>query len=539
MPPKSVIFPSFHDGYLHRKIDGGLRLESAMRFPRQGGILMNRALLRRLAGFAVLWLAAQVIAQSAAPVFPNPGKTSMSKENQHALGMEVAAQVYQDMPVLPDNSPESQYVRQLGQKLVATIPQQYSWPFEFHVIPQKEINAFAIPGGQMFINVGTITAARNEAELAGVMGHEMAHVYMQHSAKQASKAQTTSMIAGIASAVLGGTVGEMAGGMVGQLGQMGIQMGAQGLTMNYSRNDESQADAVGAVILYKASYNPQAMVDFFKTMEAQSGAAPPELFSSHPNPGNRQQAVQKQIARWPTQNYVVDSPNFDKVHQHAMQVKTYTAQEIRAGPQSGQWMALNQRNGASLQSSGASTFPTKAQAATSSPPAPASLQNILPSHHMVNADLGPMKIHRPDNWLVDLPEQQGQFVVIAPKAAVTNTGVGYGVLLNGTAGPKGQRMSIDDMTTQLIQHIQQSNELEQLEKPQPVTVGGIEGRSTFLHSPSPFPDANGQAQPERDWLVIVPQHDGSLIFMIFVAPQADFARFQPTYEAMVKSVQFR
>jgi len=82
----------------------------------------------------------------------------MSKDNQHAMGMEVAAQVYQEMPVLPDNRPAPQYVRQLGQKLVDTIPQQYSWPFEFHVIPQKEINAFAIPGGQMFINLGTSEA---------------------------------------------------------------------------------------------------------------------------------------------------------------------------------------------------------------------------------------------------------------------------------------------------------------------------------------------------------------------------------------------
>ena len=120
-------------------------------------------------------------------------------------------------------------------------------------------------------------------------------------------------------------------------------MGAQGLIMKYSRNDESQADAVGAVILYKAGYNPQAMVDFFKTMGAQPGAAPPELFSSHPNPGNRQQAIQKQIAHWPAKDYVENSPNFDKIHKHALQVKAYTAQEIQAGAKSGNGLRLIRR----------------------------------------------------------------------------------------------------------------------------------------------------------------------------------------------------
>lgn len=364
-------------------------------------------------------------------------------------------------------------------------------------------------------------------------------MYMQHSAKQAGKAQTTGMIAGLASMALGVSgVGEMAGGLVGQLGQMGIQMGAQGLITKYSRNDESQADAVGAVILYKAGYNPQSMVEFFKTMGAQAGAAPPELFSSHPNPGNRQQAIQKQIGNWPAENYVENSPDFDKIHQHAMQVKVYTAQEIQAGAKSGQWAALNQRNGASLHSSGASTFPTQSSAAANSAQTPVSLQSVLPSHRTVKADLGPMKIHHPENWKVTLPEQQGQFVTIAPHAGITNSGVAYGVLLNGVAGPKGQPLGIDDMTVQLIQHIQQSNELEQLSKPQPITVGGVEGRSTFLRSPSPLPDAKGQSQQERDWLVTVPRHDGSLIFMVFVAPQSEFDRFQPTYEAMLKSVQF-
>lgn len=514
---------------------------------------MNRTLRMNLSLFVFLSLSVQTFAQSSAPVpggsapvprssapvpqsnapvFPDPGK-AMSRDKQQALGMEVAAQVYQQMPVLPDSSPETQYVRKLGQKLVSTIPQEYSWPFEFHVIPQKEINAFALPGGQMFINLGTLNYSRKEAELAGVMAHEMAHVYMQHSAKQAGKAEKTSMVAGIASAILGSTVGGTAGG----LAQMGIQMGAQGLLMKYSRTDESQADAVGAVILYKAGYNPQAMVDFFKTMGAEAGAAPPELFSSHPNPGNRQQAIARQIAGWPAANYVDASPDFDKAHQHASQLRTYSAQEIEAGAKSGQWAALNQRNGASLNSSGASTFPTSDPAAATA--TPVSLESVLPSQKMVNANLGPMSINRPENWQVALPKEQGHFVTIAPQAGITEKGVAYGVLLNGAPAPKGQRLSIDEMTVQLVRQIQQNNELEQLGEPKPTTVGGVEGRYTLLRSTSPTPNSGGQPQPERDVLITIPRSDGSLIYMIFVAPEADFARLRPTFEAMLKSVKFR
>ena len=501
---------------------------------------MNSVLGRRLLCSVALLAATHAYAQTETPTFPNPGKTSMSREQQHALGMQAAAQIFQQMPVLPDDSPESLYIRQLGQKLVATIPEQYSWPFEFHVVPQKEINAFALPGGQMFVNIGTITAAKNEAELAGVMGHEMSHVYMQHSAKQAGKAQTTSMLAGIAQIALGVTgVGDKAGGLVGQLGQMGIQMGAEGMMMKFSRSDESQADAVGTLILYKAGYNPQSMADFFKTLAEQGGPTPPQLFSDHPNPGNREQAIQKQIANWPTANYLKDSPGFAQVHQHAKSVKAYTAQEIQAGAKSGQWASLNQKNGAGLESAGDSSFPTRGSAAATMSPTTVSLRNVLPNDHMVNANLGPIQITHPENWPVTLPEQKGQFVIIAPAEGVTSRGVGYGVMLNGIAGPQGQKMSIDEMTTALIKQMQESSELEQQGNPEAITVGGKEGRSTALRSPSPFPDANGQAQPEHDWLITLPQSDGSLIFMIFIAPQADFASLKPTYDAMLKSVQFR
>ena len=133
---------------------------------------------------ALLLLACQGYAVVGPPQLPNPGNTRTTRDQQIQLGFQAASQVYQQMPVLPDASPETEYIRKLGQKLVATIPSEYSWPFQFHVIPQKEINAFALPGGPMFVNIGTITAASNEAELAGVMAHEISHVYMQHSAKQ-------------------------------------------------------------------------------------------------------------------------------------------------------------------------------------------------------------------------------------------------------------------------------------------------------------------------------------------------------------------
>jgi hypothetical protein len=482
--------------------------------------------------------------------------------------MQAASEVYKTMPVLPDTSPETKYIRQLGQKLVATIPPQYSWPFEFHVVAQKDINAFALPGGPMFVNLGTITAAENEAQLAGVMAHEMSHVIMQHSAKQASKAQTTGLLAGIAGAVLGGVAGDVAGGTVSQLGQMGIQMTAQGIILKYSRGDESQADAVGAIIMYKAGYNPQAMADFFKMLETEGGPSQPQWLSDHPNPGNRQLAIQKEIQNWPAETYIADSPAFEKVREEAKGVRAYTAQEIAEGAKSGQWASFNQKNGATFTPTGATrksavpapaggsapsgasgasgasgspdASPVPATNASMNPNTPAvAFESISPSSRMVRANLGPVKIQYPDNWQVKMPEQRGEFVAIAPAAGVTPSGVGYGLLLNGVAPPRGGPVNIDDVTSELVKQMKQNNGLQVLSNAEPITVNGIQGRSVLLESTSPFLNANGQPQKENDWLVTVPQRDGSVIFMVFVAPQTDFSRLEPTYRAMLRSMQLK
>jgi beta-barrel assembly-enhancing protease len=477
-------------------------------------------------------LLVQCLAQSGGPSLPDPGRPSVSREQQQQLGLQAAAEVYKQMPVLPDNSSETQYVRRLGQRLVATIPSETSWPFEFHVIPQKEINAFALPGGEMFVNMGTITAAENEAQLAGVMAHEMAHVYMQHSAKQMGKAQVAQGLAEL----LGAVIGEK-GGTLGSLGKIGAQMGAGMVMMKYSRGDESQADAVGAIILYKAGYNPQAMADFFKTLEAEGGTGP-QFLSDHPNPGNREAAIQKEIQGWPAKTYQASNTEFANARQHAIGAKAYTAEEIAQGAKTGQWASLNQKNGAVFKSSGTGVASTTASPSKSTAGSTVGLKAVMPSSRLVTSDLGSMKIVRPENWDVITPQQQGQSLTIAPPAGVVTNGFGYGVAINGVSGSR-RNATIDQMTAEIVSSLQGGgSDLKTIGKTTAISVAGVRGRSVIMQSTSPFVDAKGQPQKERDWLVTIPRQDGSVFYLVFVAPESEFKYFQPTFEKMLKSVQF-
>lgn len=488
---------------------------------------------KRLAVFmTIVLLTAESYAVISGPELPNPGSPRMTQAQQIQLGAQAAAQVYKQMPVLPDSDPVTQYVQQLGSKLVAQIPQEYSWPYQFHVIAQKEINAFALPGGPIFINLGTITAADNEAELAGVMAHEMSHIYMQHSAKQAGKDNWIAGIAGIAGAVLG------SGGLVGQLAAAGIQFGANGVIMKFSRNDEAQADAVGAIIMYKAGYNPEALATFFQKLAEQGGSGV-QFLSDHPNPGNREQAIEKEIANWPPKQYNTNSATFLRVKQEAEGQRSYSAQQIAQGAKSGEWAALNQRNGA--------TFRPPSGVAVSQPAsmnggAPASSSvpqsSVLPSSRMTTADLGPMTISRPENWQL-MSGGQGADLFIAPKAGVTGNAVGYGVAIDSVP-PKEQGLSIDQITSDLVRSFEHAgNGMEVVGNPQPITVAGMQGRSVTMQSTSPFADSQGQSQRERDWLVTVPRPDGSAVFFVFVAPQSQWDRFQPTFESMLRSMRFQ
>lgn len=473
-----------------------------------------------------------VPAQDDGPQLPDPGNPSITRDQQIKLGLQATSEIYNQMPVLPDDSPETQYIRQLGERLVATIPPDRSWPFRFHVVAQKEINAFALPGGEMFVNIGTITAAAGEAQLAGVMAHEMSHVYMQHSAKQIQKSQVTQGLAGLAGAILGAR-----GGLLGSLGQAGVQIGAGMVLLKYSRSDEAQADAVGAIILYRAGYNPQALAEFFKTLESQGGS-PPQFLSDHPNPGNREAAIDKEIQNWPPKDYRGDSPAFASTRKDAEGVHAYSADEISQGAKSGRWASLNQKNGAVFKApAGFVPAATTSGSASDAPAAPVSLNSILPSSKFVSSDLGPLKISRPENWDIIAPRQRGDALMIAPRAGLVSNGLGYGVVINGVTA-KDRSMSIDQITDAIVRSMQgDGSDMQTVGQPSSVTIAGVRGRSVIMQSTSPFPNASGQPQKERDRLVTLPRSDGSILYLVFVAPETDYARLSPTFDRMLRSVQ--
>ncbi|MGH9566421.1 MAG: M48 family metallopeptidase, partial [Candidatus Angelobacter sp.] len=427
----------------------------------------------------------------------------MDKQQQEQVGLQAMAQVYQQMPVLPDSNPLTQYVQQLGKKLESVIPADHNWPYQFHVVPAADINAFALPGGPMFVNVGAIQAADSEAELVGVMAHEMSHVYMQHSAKQAPKATTAQIIAGLAGAVLGGST-------LGRLASMGIQFGAGTMLMKYSRQDESQADSVGAIIMYKAGYNPKAMADFFTKLEQKYGSGGPQFLSDHPNPGNRQQAIENEIAEWPPANYQTSSAAFTSAKKEATAIKTYTAQQIDAGAKNGTWAQQNKQSGATpanlpapSSAGGNGTAPNGTPATGSSAGAAGSLANVSleqvkPSNKFQTFQGSNFTISYPDNWQTGGDQNSA---IIGPPAGVGQGGIAYGVMISTAQGSGG---SLDDATQQLIQTLQQDNPgMKASGKPASVDVAGTQGRSVNLTGASPV-QQNGQALPEHDWLVTLP-----------------------------------
>jgi predicted Zn-dependent protease len=237
-----------------------------------------------------------------------------SLEREIALGKQLAQEVERSSRFVDDPAINA-YVNKVGQNLVRNSDARV--PFTIKVIDSDVVNAFALPGGFFFVNSGLIVRADNEAQLAGVMAHEIAHVAARHGTKNATKAQLMQM-AMIPLVILG------PGGWAGYGLYEGLNISLPIAFLRFSRSAERQADYLGLQYMYKAGYDPNDFVSFFEKIEAEDRRHPgtiPKIFATHPPTPDRIAAAQKEIATiLPSRpEYIVDTSEFEQI-KHRLQV---------------------------------------------------------------------------------------------------------------------------------------------------------------------------------------------------------------------------
>lgn len=423
-----------------------------------------------------------------------------SIEEEIRLGRQAAAEVEKKLPLLPATHPMSKFINTLGQNLAAKAP-GYKFPYTFKVVREKSVNAFALPGGPIYVHTGLIELA-SESELAAVMGHEISHVVMRHSTRQA----TRQMKAQVPLAILGGILGAGVGGWAGALGQMGMQITAGSVFMKYSRDAETEADMVGAQIMYDAGYNPEAAVSFFKKLQQQGGkGGGPGFLNSHPDPGNRANNISSILSRFPPKQYAQsDSTEYVAAKQALSNVKEESPKQV-------------------MQEAG------KAEAAR------LSTKNIASDHYTQFQHVAYV-IDYPDNWQVSgTPDSS---VTFYPDGGLAGSAVAYGVTVSGFQ-PKSKSNELPDAVQELIRDIRASNPgLREYNSPQNFSLQGRNAMKLDWLGTSAVRE-NGKALGERVRVVAVQGNSKLILYMIFVAPQPDFDGLSPLFDHMMNSFRVR
>jgi predicted Zn-dependent protease len=258
-------------------------------------------------------------------------KMSGSTEKEVRLGRELAAEVDRQAKFIEDPM-ITEYVNRVGQNIV--LHSDAKVPFTIKVIDSDEVNAFALPGGFFYVNKGLLLSADNEAELAGVMAHEIAHVAARHAVENNTKATLLEYLA------LGGSI--FLGGWPGVIYQNTAGLGLLGAFMKFSRGAEEEADKLGVQYMYAAGYDPTAMATMFEKLESKNKKKPgliARAFASHPAPPDRRAAALSLAARFPEhEEYVISSSEFQRVKGRLLRLsnaRATTAGALSAGDEGG------------------------------------------------------------------------------------------------------------------------------------------------------------------------------------------------------------
>jgi predicted Zn-dependent protease len=457
-----------------------------------------------LAGLAIFAMPLSVFTQTKISYHSNKYKIA----DDVKVGRQAAAEAEQQLPILNDSQITS-YVSRVGMRLVSAIPAEFQHPefqYYFKVVNASDINAFALPGGPMYVNRGMIQAARNEGEMAGVMAHELSHVALRHGTAQASKAQKYGLLAGIL-----GIGGQIVGGLPGAAAQIAGQ-GVGVYFLKFSREYETEADILGAQIMARAGYDPHDLANMFQTIERQGGGSSGGFLSSHPSPANRYARINQEATYLRVVNPVRDSREFTDV------------QARLRGMGRAPSMAEIARSG--------QRYPT-GESTGNYPNTPPRGSVDYPSTRYQNYSEfgGALRVSVPSNWR----EIGGNNDIwFAPEGgyggyqnqAVYTHGVNFGAF-------QSQSSNLQQATNEFVSSLGQGNgNLRQQSGYQRTTLAGRNALTMTLNN---INEATGQ--PEIITVVTTQLRNGQLFYMIAVAPSRDYSAFQSAFRTILRSVQ--
>jgi hypothetical protein len=438
-----------------------------------------------------------------------PPKNRYTPEQDVQIGREAAQEVRKEYPVITDSALAA-YLDRLGKRLVAASPSELNSPvFEYSFTPVnlKDINAFALPGGPMFVNRGMFEAASGEGEVVGVMAHELSHVLLRHGTANATKAQ------GFQFGQLAGAIaGAVVGGGWGQVISEGSSFGLGTWLLKYSREYEKQADLLGAQIMARAGYDPRDLGRMFETIQKQGGSGAPQWLSSHPDPGNRstyiaKEAASLQIAR--SESHPADFQQARASFSSLPPAKTMAELARKGGPS-------NTGNGRE------EPAPSAGRVGDPVPP-PSTQYRTVQGGRLFQVEV-------PSNWQAISSTNSVKYVPQNGYGAVQggSTVFTHGVEL-GVARASSRNLA--EATDTLLSSFAQSNpDLRRTGEPREIRMSQRTGIAV------PLVNRSALGGTERIGLYTTFLADGNLFYYATIAPEREVDQYRPVFERIGRSI---
>ena len=466
-----------------------------------------QALMASVAMFALLAGPLSIFAQTPVKLHSNKYKVS----DDVKLGRQAAAEAEKQLPILND-AEVTNYLSRVGQRLVNSIPSEFRHPefqYYFKAVNARDINAFALPGGPMYVNRGMIEAARSEGEMAGVMAHELSHVALRHGTAQASKGQKYGLLAGIL-----GIGGQIVGGPAGAAAQIAGQ-GVGVYFLKFSREYETEADILGARIMADAGYDPRDLANMFRTIEQQGGGSSGGFLSSHPSPSDRYAKINREAQYLRVNNPIRDTRDFERIQSRLRGMGRASSMEE---------IARNGQRNPSGENTG--NYPTNAPRG----------RVALPSTRYQNYSEfgGALRVSVPGNWRELGGNNDVWFAPEGGYGQTQNQGVVYTHGVNFGVG-QTQSRNLQEATQEFLNSLAQGN--SNLRQRTGVQRSTLSGRTALTSSLSNVNEATGQAEVVT--VITTQLRDGQLFYMIAVAPQNESRSFQTAFSNILRSVQLR